>query len=724
MRSRTYLALALASALALLPALPVASGSASGGSTGTIQTIYAPTGTTPEEIAVAGSAGSALYAITGQTTYRLAGAGLGANAPAVGAADLAVGEQVDVTATSVQTAGVTDAASIALAARLTLGEITAVTAASGQPTTFDLLANGQAFSFVEAADATVAPAGTALGTNQGAVVYSLAEGASPAAPETAFVVDRTGALPTFSGTIASANGAALALSTASGPLDFAYTSTTPVAVGQTAAGDAYLVPGAQASVVYGVNEGGAAASAISLQASTIDGTITAVRQDRAAVDLTLSGASGGATVAVLPTTDLGGASLSQLVPQASVRATGVLVGSVLTAVSLTLAQGRASGTVTSVSPAAALVVGTPGGAMTFALSASTAVEVGTYAATVVYLVPGEQVTVAYQTRASNSTPVNTATGVTIAPERLSGTVGAAPTPTSFSVTTQGGAVSVSVAPDATVAGTIAQSATVSLAGVALSGTAFEAFSVAVQAAGPPPSRVRATAVGRIRAASAQRLILAGRDGQTYTLSVNASTKVRLGRAAADASLLAAGEWARVRVAPDATTANQADALVVYLFARTAIGTVQNAATSPTGTVLTLRGRIVGHLFPVGKDRGKGERLPAKVDGGRSVTVSVPLATPISVLGQSGATGAGFQAGEAIAAEGALADQGLIARQVWILPASSQASHGKAGKGRNGAKGGNRPGRGRGSGHGKRAKHGKEGKGAQGEHPARRSHRGR
>lgn len=116
---------------------------------------------------MAGSAGTAVSATTGQTRYRLAGAGLGANAPAVGAADLAVGERADVTAASVQTAGVTDAASIALAARLTI---------------FDLLASGQAFSFVEAPDATVAPAGTALGTNQGAVVYSLAEGASPAAP--------------------------------------------------------------------------------------------------------------------------------------------------------------------------------------------------------------------------------------------------------------------------------------------------------------------------------------------------------------------------------------------------------------------------------------------------------------------------------------------------------------------------------------------------------------
>lgn len=97
-------------------------------------------------------------------------------------------------------------------------------------------------------------------------------------------------------------------------------------VGQTTAGDAYLLPGAQASVVYGVNESGAWASAISLPTSTIDGTITAVRQDHGAVDLALSGASGSATVAVLPTTDIGGASLSQLVPQASVRATGVRVG--------------------------------------------------------------------------------------------------------------------------------------------------------------------------------------------------------------------------------------------------------------------------------------------------------------------------------------------------------------------------------------------------------------
>lgn len=39
--------------------------------------------------------------------------------------------------------------------------------------------------------------------------------------------------------------------------------------------------------------------------------------------------------------------------------------------------------------------------MTFALSASTAVEVGTYAATVAYLVPGEKVAVAYQTQTAN-----------------------------------------------------------------------------------------------------------------------------------------------------------------------------------------------------------------------------------------------------------------------------------------------------------------------------------
>jgi hypothetical protein len=244
----------MASALALLPALPAGAQSPSTVS-GTIQAIYPATSTTPEEIGVAESGGTILYALSPQTTYSLSAAGL-ASAPAVASADLAVGEQVQVTLGSTESSGVVDAAAVALDAQITMGQIESVSSVTGQPTAFSVLANGQSSSFTTASDAVVAPSGTTLAVGQGAVVYSLSEGGS-ASPATAFVVDLNGAYPPFSGTIASANGTALDLTTSSGALSFAYTSTTPVSVGQTAATDAYLLPGASASVTYSGNQAGA-----------------------------------------------------------------------------------------------------------------------------------------------------------------------------------------------------------------------------------------------------------------------------------------------------------------------------------------------------------------------------------------------------------------------------------------------------------------------------------
>ncbi len=672
---RTYLAVLTASALALLPALP-AGAQASSTVSGTIQAITPATSTTPEEIAVSESSGTALFALTSSTTYSLSAAGFGSAPPAVGVGDLAVGEQVQVTPASTQTAGVTDAASVAMDAQITMGQVSSLSGALGGPTTFTTVANGQTASFVEASDAVVAPSGTSLALGDGAVVYSLTEnGAS--SPATAFAVDLSGAYPTLSGTIAAASGSVLSLSTSSGTLAFNYTSSTPVTVGQAAASDAYLVPGAQASVTYSVSQTGATAASISLPATSVSGTVTSVGQSQGVTDLAVSTASGSVTVAVLSTTSLGGASLSQLVSDAQISATGVEVGTTLTATSVSLSQNQATGTITSVSPGASIVVSASSGSMTFMLSSSTAVSVGTYAATAAYLLPNEQVTVQYQVSSANGATVDTATSIVITPQTLSGTVGPNPTSTSFTVATQGGPVTVTVAPDAAVTGTIAAGAAVSLSGVSLTSSSFEAFTVTVQAAPQPPQPPSTgMVVGKIAAVTAQSLTLTGRDGQTYDLALTSATKVQLGRASTDTSILAPGEWARVAVGPDATVANQTDALVIYLFPRTAIGVIESVTTTSTGTVLTLRGRMVGHIFPVGRGRGRGEDLPGRVVGDRVLTITVPTGTPVSTVGQMGSTTtATFQVGEAIAAEGALADQGLVADQVWVLPASAQPGNG-------------------------------------------------
>ena len=231
-------------------------------------------------------------------------------------------------------------------------------------------------------------------------------------------------------------------------------------------------------------------------------------------------------------------------------------------------------------------------------------------------------------------------------------------------------------------------------------------------------------VGKIASISGQSLVLTGRDGQSYDLTMTSATTVNLGRMTAQASILAPGEWARVRSAPDATTANQTDAVAIYLFPRTAVGVVESVATTSAGTVLTVRGRMMGHVFPVGKGHGRGEGMPDKVVGDRMLTVTVPAGTQVSILGQSGSSATTtFQTGEAIAAEGALADQGLVADQVWILPTPAApgrgGDHGKQGnRGDHGKQGkqGNRGDHGKQGKQGNRGDHGKQGKqGNRGDH---------
>ncbi len=717
MYPRRYLGVAAALALVLLPAFPAfAQQAATANLSGTIQAIVPQTGTAAEEIVVSESSGvSVTYALTSQTAYSLMGAGLGANAPTITSANLAVGQQVEVTPSATPIAGVNDAASVAVDAQITMGQISSVSSGNGQGTSFDVVANGKTSAFSEAADAVVSGSAS-LAVGQDAVVYSVNEGGSSA---TAFVVDLNGAFPTFTGTVASANGSALTLMTESGSLNFAYTSATPVTVGQSAVSDAYLIPGAQVTVSYSVDPSGAIASAFSVAPATVSGTITNVSPSQGATDLAVSTASGPVTVAVLPSTGLGTATLSQFVSNASVTATGVLVGSTLTAVSLSLAPTQVTGTVASVPSSSSFVVSTANGSTAFLLSSATTVDVGSYPATSANIAVGEQVTVAYQSQTSNGTTVNTASSVTIAPQTLLGTVGAAPTATSFSVTTQGGSsVAVTLSPNAVVSGTIAQGDTVSLIGISLSSTSFEAFAVNSQASATQPGRTeQQMVVGRVSAVSSTSLILNGRDGQTYTVALSPTTVIRLGSMTANPSLLAVGEWARVRMSPSATTSGSPVALAVQLFPRTAIGVVEKVATSSTGTVLTLRGRMIGHIFPVGKGRGRGEQLPEKVVGNRMFKVTVPADVTVNTLGQASTTNATttIQTGDAVAAQGALAGDGLVASQVAILPtSSSKMGHGKNdGHGHQGQDGnhgnhGNRENRGHQGTHGRKENFGKHG----------------
>jgi hypothetical protein len=647
---------------------------------GTIAAIQSATATAPEEIELSlAGGGLAWYALTPQTTYSLVGPGLGAGAPTPTASDLAVGEQVDLTPAATSTDGIADAAQVALVTSVAMGEVTSVATSLGQPTAFTLSANGSAADFVTAPGVLVSPPSGTLSVGQGVVVYALDQGGSA---DVAYAIDLPGAYPTLSGTLAAVGAASLTLSTVSGPLPFALTGATSVLVGTTPATSAYLVTGAQAAVTFTVGSGGAQATAVSLAESTLSGTVTAVTPSGSATDLTLSTPQSAVTVAVLPTTDLGGASLGEFVPGASVTASGVLVANTLTALSLSLtspppaASDTAAGTVTAVT-AASLSLATPTATLLFALTPTTAVQVGPYAATAADLAAGEQATVTYTPGAPGVQ--GTATAVAVVPQALDGSVAAVASPTAFTLARAGGSVAVSVAPDASVqGGPPAVGDAAHLLGVFLSPAAFEAFRVDLAPTVPAPPPVAAPTLlnGRILSAAATDIVLLAR-GRTWTLALTPTTRYRVGLAGGDPSLLAAGERASVLAAPDPSQVGQLDALVVVLAPTLAVGVVENVETAPGATTLTVRGRLFARptLPPwVADDHGRGEghgRPPfPPPGGGRTFTVTLLPATHVIYLlwGTAGAGGASAPApGQEVAVLGAESDATLMAADVYVLP---------------------------------------------------------
>lgn len=647
---------------------------------GTIAAIQPATATTPEEIELAlAGGGLTWYALTSQTTYSLVGPGLGAGAPTPTASDLAVGEQVDLTPAATSTQGVADAAQVALVSQVAMGEVTSVATSLGQPTAFTLSANGSAADFVTAPGVLVSPSSGTLSVGQGVVVYALDQGGSA---DVAYAIDLPGAYPTLSGTVAAAGPTPLTLSTVSGPLSFALTGATSILVGTTAAASTYLLPGAQADVTFTVGSAGAQASTVSLTSSTLSGTVTAVSPSGSATDLTLATAQGVVTVAVLPTTQLGGAGLGEFVPGATVTATGVLVANTLTALSLALtspppaASDTASGTVTAVT-ATSLSLATPSATLLFALTPSTAVHVGPYAAASADLAAGEQATVTYTPGATGVQ--GTATAVAVVPQSLEGSVAAVASPTAFTLTRAGASVSVSVAPDASVqGGPPAVGDAARLLGVFLSPAAFEAFAVdlAPAAPTPPPVTVPTFLNGRILSATAADIVLWAR-GRTWTLALVPTTRYRVGLAGGDPSLLAAGERASVLAAPDPVQSGQLDALAVILAPAVAVGVVENVETASGATTLTVRGRLFarGALPPWaaddhGRGGGRGRAPFPPVGGGRTFTVTLLPATHVIYLlwGTAGAGTAPAPApGQEVAVLGAEGDATLMAADVYVLP---------------------------------------------------------
>ena len=680
MVTRNILPVLAALAVVLLAAGPeVAAQSASAVTSGTITAVTAATATTPAEVVVDG----ATFALTSATTYALAGPGLPSSPPAVTAAALAVGESAQVAAAATSTDGITDAQAIELDAQVTMGEITAVSSAVDAPTAFTVTTGSQSLAFTTAADAVVAPSAGDLALGQDVVVDSLAQGTGAA---TAYVVDAAGAFPAITGSVVSANGSSLVLSTNAGDLTFAYSSSVPVDVGSAATSDADLLPGTQATVTYGVSEAGATATAITLAATTVEGSITAATTSGDNIDLTLSTTAGSVTVIVPTTASVASPGPSGLVVGAAIDATGVLVGSTLTALSVgytaTAGTGEATGTITAVVPGTSISVDTASGTLTFALTDTTSVDVGSLGASVADLAEGEAVAVTYASGSATTTP--TATAITVTAQTLSGTVGTSPTATAFTLTTAAGeVVDVSVAPDAVTTGTVVAGAAVTVSGVSLTSTTFEAFGLNVGSTSTAPTTMPEVVVGTIASVSSSAITLDTRDGQSDTVALTATTRVNLGMRTVTTSLLAAGEWARVRVAPDATVAGQEDAVAIYLLPRAVAGTVASVTTGASGTVVTLTGRMVGHLLPIG--RGRGDGWGDNVHGGRTVTVTIPTGTPVTVLGQAGSTSATLAKGDAIIADGAIAGDGIVAVQVWLVPTpAARGPH--QGHGRDGHRG--------------------------------------
>ncbi len=654
----------------------------SGSLTGTVSQIIPATSTAAEEIVVSpqGTTGADTFALAPSTTYTLAAPGLDSLDVALSAAALAVGETVSVTAAS-QATSPASLAGVWVHGALVVGQVTAIV----QGSAFDVTAGGSvtqvadtglSASVVPAVGADVAVYGIPTGTNAltGYAVY-------------------TQAYPPVTGTITTVGNGAITLAADAGSFTAALPAAVPVNVGSAPAGQAFLLPGAQATVTYSVSEAGAATAQVQLTPTTISGTLVAAPQTNAGVTTftVATGTNSSQAVAATAATTVTGGSLASAQAGTAVTVTGVLASNLLTALSVTLGTAttpsgpptppvppptRISGTVAAVS-ASSITVDAEDGPFTATLTSATQVQVGSESATLADLAPGQEVSLRLvqasgPSGSSGGTPQVAA--VAIRPQHLRGTVTAVTSQTAFTVQTpEGESVAVTVAPGAGVSGSVAVGNVVQAQGLDMAPAAFEAFALMTRT--PPPMSVHGTitaltATSITVAGGGPRPEHAGRRGDppapaSVTFTLAGATQVFVGDRSMSIDALAVGEAVDVTAAPGSLVA-----ATVRVRPSHVAGTVVAVATSGSDTVLTVAAHGPGPrpLAPAARALDAGGPRTAG-----SVAVTVLPDTQVSSPGASQAPA--LAVGQRIDAMGGWTGTTLMAAAVVVLPAQGGPAHG-------------------------------------------------
>lgn len=660
----------------------------SGSVTGTITAIVSATSTSPEEIVVA-PAGTTntydTYALGASTAYTLAAPGLDGVDVALTAAAVAVGETVSVTTAAAGTPPT--AGGVWVDGVLVDGQVTAVSASG-----FTVDTGGTITAVADAAlPATEIPADGAE-----VAVYGIATGTDAMS---AYAVYAQG-YPAVSGTISSVQGGEITLAADAGSFA-ASLGSAPVTVGDLPATSAFLLPGAQATVSYAVSEAGASATAVSVAATTVTGTLQAAPQAASGVSTFTVVTAAGTTQQVSATgaATVTGGTLAGAAAGTPVSVTGVLVGSLLSAVQVTLGGAstappgppaslpvEVSGAVAAVS-ASSITIDAEDGPFTAAIDSATRVQVGDVGAAASDLAPGQDVAIGLAAAATGSGGAPTAATIRIEPQHLVGTITAVASTTAFTVRTgEGELVAVTVAAGATTGDAGSAPAVgdrVEASGLDAPPAAFEAF--ALSAAVPPPVSARGTITaltptsltlsvmgpgGRGRGERANR----NRRGDapnsqvasTETFALTGTTRVSVGDRTLSTDVLAVGEWATVVAASGSAAAGDLVAESVMLAPSRLVGTILTVAASGTDTVLTVA------------TRGRGPRpldAARRRDGGRPQGASVAVEVlPDTTLTSPGTTTAPTLAvGQRINVDGSWTGTTLMAAQVMVLPASASGS---------------------------------------------------